>query len=93
MSGVRNGEQKKQKYVLSEIFYGGQKLHKYFSSSLIRDKSLLACSYIGEERNVRKFTYKNKPSIVFVLILRKVLFYIKKFQNSIRSFKAAVNTV
>ena len=46
-----NGEQKKQKYLFSEIFYGGQKLQKYFSSFLIKDTSLLTCSYIGEPRN------------------------------------------
>ena len=31
MSEVRNGEQKEQKYLYSEIFYGGQKVHKYFT--------------------------------------------------------------
>ena len=65
---------KEQKYLYSEIFYGNQKLHKYFSSSLIRGTSLLTCSYIGELRDGRKLKCENKPFIVFILILRRVLF-------------------
>ena len=48
MSEVHNGEQNEQKYLYPDIFYGGQKLHKYFSSLVIKDASLLTCSYIGE---------------------------------------------
>ena len=43
MNEVRNGEQKEQKYIYFEMFYSGQKLHKYFRSLLIRDTSLLTC--------------------------------------------------
>ena len=60
------------KYV--EIIYGGQKMHKCFRSSLIRGTFLLTCSYIGELRNGQKFKCENKPFIVFILILRMVLF-------------------
>ena len=73
---VRNGEQKGQKYLYFEMFYGGQKLHKYFRSLLIKDTSLLTCLCIGELRNGRKFKCENKPFIVFILILRRVLFKI-----------------
>ena len=31
------------KYFYFEIFYGGQKLHKYFRSLQIKDTSLLTC--------------------------------------------------
>ena len=61
-------------YIYFEIFYGGQKLHKYFRSLLIKDTSLLTCWYIGELRNGRKFKCENKPFIVFILILKRVLF-------------------
>ena len=61
-------------YFYSEIFYGGPKLHKYFSSFLIRGTSLLTYSYIGELRNGRKFKCGNKPFIVFILILRRFRF-------------------
>ena len=75
MNEVRNGEQKEEhKYLYFEIFYAGQKLHKYFRSLLIRDMPLLTCWYIGELRNGRKFKYENKPFIVFMLILGRVLF-------------------
>ena len=37
MNEVRNGEQKEQKYLYFEIFYGGQKLYKYFRSLLVKD--------------------------------------------------------
>ena len=70
---VRNDEQKEQKYLYSKIFYGGQKLHKYFSSLRVRGTSLLTCSYIGELRNGRKFKCENEPFFVFILTLRKVL--------------------
>ena len=43
MNEVRNGEQKEQKYLYFEIFYGGQKLNKYFRSLLIKDTYLLTC--------------------------------------------------
>ena len=76
MSEVRNGEQKEQKYSYSEMFYGGQKLHKYLSYLWVRGTSLLTCSYIGELRNGRTFKCENKPFNVFILILRRVLFYI-----------------
>ena len=33
MSEVRNGDQKVQKYIFSEIFYGLQNVHKYLSQS------------------------------------------------------------
>ena len=36
-----NGEQKEQKYLYFEMFYGGQRLHQYFHSLLIKDTSLL----------------------------------------------------
>ena len=49
-------------------------MHKYFSFLLIKDASLLTCSYIGELRNGRKFKCENKPFIVVILILRRVLF-------------------
>ena len=74
MNEVRNGEQKEQKYLYFEIFYGGQKLHNYFRSLLIKDTSLLTCEYISELRNVRKLKCESKPFIVFILILRRVLF-------------------
>ena len=74
MSEVRNGEQKRHKYLYSEIFCGDQKLHKYFSSLLIKDRSLLTCSYIGELRSDRKYQCENKPFIVVILILKRVLF-------------------
>ena len=65
MNEVRNGEQKEQRYLYFEIFYGGQKLHKYFSSLLIKDMSLLTCYYIGELLDGRKFKCENKPFISF----------------------------
>ena len=43
MNEVRNGEQKEQKYLYFEIFYGGQILHKCFRSLIIKDTSLLTC--------------------------------------------------
>ena len=43
MNEVRNGEQKEHKYLYFEIFYGGQRLHEYFRSLLIKDTSLLTC--------------------------------------------------
>ena len=39
----KNDEQKEEKYLYFEMFYGGQKLHKYFRSFLIKDTSLLTC--------------------------------------------------
>ena len=72
MNEVRNGEQEERKYLYFEIFYGGQKMHKYFRSLLIKDTSLLTCRYIGELRNDRKFECENKLFIVFILILRRV---------------------
>ena len=74
MGEVRNGEQKEQKYLYSEIFYGGQKLHEYFSSLRVRGTSLLTCSHSGELRNGRKFKCENKSFIVFILILGRVCF-------------------
>ena len=38
-----NVEQKEQKYLYFETFYGGQKLHKYFRSLLIKDTFLVTC--------------------------------------------------
>ena len=73
-------------YFYSEIFYGGQKLHKYFSSLRVRGTSLLTCSYIGELRNGRKFKCKNELFIVLFLILRRVLSYILFYLNSIRTY-------
>ena len=55
----------------SEIFYGGQKLHKYFCSTRIRGTSLLTCSYIGEVRSGRKFECENE---VFILLVLRMLF-------------------
>ena len=52
------------------------KLHKYFSSLRIRGTSLLTGLCICELRNGRKLKYENKPFFVFILILRRVLFYI-----------------
>ena len=72
MHEVRNGKQKEQKYLYFEIFYGGQKLYKYFRSLLIKDTSQLTCKYIGELQNGRKFKCEDKPFIVFFLILRRV---------------------
>ena len=43
MNEIRNGEQKEQKYLYFEMFYGGQKLYKYFRSLLIKDTSLMTC--------------------------------------------------
>ena len=37
MNEVRTGEQKEHKYLYFEMFYGGQKLHKYFRSLFIND--------------------------------------------------------
>ena len=61
MNEVRNVEQKEQKYLYFEIFYSGQKLHKYFRSLLIKDNtSLLTCFYIiGELLYGRKFKCEN----------------------------------
>ena len=64
----------RDKYLYCETFYGGQKLHKYFSSLLIKDTSMLTCSYIGQLRNGRAFYCENERFIVFILILRRVLF-------------------
>ena len=65
-SEVRNnGEQKEHKYLYFKIFYGGQKLHKYFSFSSIEDISLLTCLYISELRNGRKFKCKSKHRLYF----------------------------
>ena len=75
MNEVRNDEPKEQKYLYFEIFYGGQKLHKYFRTFVIKDiTSLLTCSYIGKLRNGRKFKCENKRFIVFILVFRRVLF-------------------
>ena len=41
---------------------------------LIRGTSLMSCSYIGELCNGEKFKCENKPFIVFILILKRVLF-------------------
>ena len=60
-------------YIYSEIFYGGQKLHKCFCSLRFRGTSLLTFSYIGELRNGWKFKCENEPFIVFILILKRVL--------------------
>ena len=67
-----NGEQEEHTYLYFEIFYGVQKLHKYFSSLLIKYTSLSTCLYIGELRNGRKFEFGNKPFFIFILILRRV---------------------
>ena len=74
MSKVRDGKQKENTYLYYEIFYGGQKLHKYCSSLRVRGKSLLSCSYIGKLRKGGKFKCEDEPFIVFILILRRVLF-------------------
>ena len=74
MNEVRIGVQKEHKYLCFEIFYGGQKLHKYFRSFLTKDTSLLTCSYIGDLRNGRKFKCENKPFIAFILILKGFCF-------------------
>ena len=34
MGEVRNGDQKVRKYLVPEIFYGRQEVHKYFSTSV-----------------------------------------------------------
>ena len=64
MNEVRNGEQKEKKYLYSEIFYGGQKLHTDFRSLVIKYTPLLTCLYIGELRNGRNFKCEDKPFIV-----------------------------
>ena len=74
MLEVRNGEQKEQKYLYSEIFYGSQKMHKYFCYLRVRGTSLLTCSYIDEVCNSRKFKCEHEPFIVLTLILIRVLF-------------------
>ena len=66
----------KQKYLYPEMYYGGQKLHKYFSPLLVKYTSLLTCSYVGELRNGRKFKCDSEPFIVFIFILRRVSFEI-----------------
>ena len=71
---VRKGEQKEHKYLYCEICYGCQKLHTYFRSLVVNGTSLLTRSYIGELRNGRKFKCENKPFIIFILILKRVLF-------------------
>ena len=43
MNEARDGKQKEQKYLYFKMFYGGQKLHNYFCSLLIKDTSLLTC--------------------------------------------------
>ena len=40
MSEVRNGEQKGHKDSYFEIFYGGQKLHRYFCYLMVRGTAL-----------------------------------------------------
>ena len=60
-------------HLCSEIFYGSQKLHTYFCSLRVRGTSLLIYSCIGELRNGRKFKYENKPFIVLIITLRRVL--------------------
>ena len=40
MSEVRNDEKKEQRYLYSELFYGGQRLHEYFSSLRVKGTSL-----------------------------------------------------
>ena len=49
MNEVRNGEQKEQKFLYFEIFYGGQKLHKYFRSLLIKYVSSFEIFYGGQK--------------------------------------------
>ena len=51
---------------------------RYFSSLVIRGTSLFTCSYIGKLRNDRKFKCENKPSILFILILRPLLIMLLK---------------
>ena len=66
---------RKSRYIyIPKHFYGGQKFHNYFSSLLIRGMSLLTCSYIGELRNDWKLKCEKKPFVVFILVLRRVLF-------------------
>ena len=65
--------EKRTKYSYFKICYGCQKLHKYFRSLLIKDTSLLTYPYIAELRNGREFKCENKPFILFILILRRVL--------------------
>ena len=74
MNEVRNDEQKEQRYLYFRICYGCPKLHKYFRSLLIKDTSLLTCSYNGELRYDRKFKCEIIPFTIFILILRRVLF-------------------
>ena len=87
MNEVHNGEQKEHKYLYFEIFYGGQKLHKYFRSLLIKDTTLLTCKYIGELRNGRKFKCENKPFIVSILNLRP--FLTRKFFQEILGLESS----
>ena len=74
MSEVRNGEQKEHDCMYFEIFYSGQKMHKYLKYFQVKGMSLLTCSYIGELRNGRKLKCENEPFIVFILNFRRVLF-------------------
>ena len=85
MSEVRNGKQKGHKYLYSEIFYGGHKLHKYLCYLRVRGTSLLTYSHIGELRNGRKFKCANEPLIVFILMLEGFCLRFD-FKNSIRIY-------
>ena len=80
MSEVGNGEQKEQTYLYCKLFRGGEKLHKCFSSLLIRGTSLLTCSYIGGLRNGRKIKCENKPFIIYILILEEACFMFEVFK-------------
>ena len=73
MSEVHNGEQEGHNYLYSEIFYGVQKLNKYFCPLRVIGTSLLTHSYIGEQGNGRNFKCGDKRFIVWILILRRVL--------------------
>ena len=58
----------------------------FFRSLLIKDTSLLTCSYIGELRHARKFRCENKPFIIFILFLEGFCFRFDFVLLSIRTY-------
>ena len=68
MRDVRNGEQKEHKYLYSEIFYGGQKLHKYFCFSRGPPNGMNP-SYISQQ-----FNWLHHLIIVFYVHLASSLY-------------------
>ena len=87
MRSARASRKSRSIYIPKSYTSMGHKLRKYFTSVLIKDTSLLTCSYTGELRNDRKFKSENKPFIAFILVLKKsfALHFIL-FLNSIRTY-------